>query len=44
MIYETGFKFWDQGAATALTVVLLAILAFLALLQFAFASRRVHYQ
>ncbi|MFO1150877.1 MAG: sugar ABC transporter permease [Alsobacter sp.] len=44
MIYETGFKFWDQGAATALTVVLLAILAFLALVQFAFASRRVHYQ
>lgn len=44
MIYETGFKFWDQGAATALTVVLLLILAALALLQFAFASRRVHYQ
>jgi sn-glycerol 3-phosphate transport system permease protein len=44
MIYETGFKFWDQGAATALTVVLLIILAGLALLQFAFASRRVHYQ
>jgi sn-glycerol 3-phosphate transport system permease protein len=43
-IYETGFKFWDQGYATALTIVLLAILALLALVQFFTAGRRVHYQ
>jgi sn-glycerol 3-phosphate transport system permease protein len=44
MIYDTGFKFWDQGAATALTVVLLGVLSSLALMQFLFARRRVHYQ
>jgi hypothetical protein len=44
MIYDTGFKFWDQGAATALTVVLLGVLSSLALIQFLFARRRVHYQ
>ncbi len=44
MIYDTGFKFWDQGLATALTVVLLAVLSALALMQFLFARRRVHYQ
>jgi sn-glycerol 3-phosphate transport system permease protein len=44
MIYETGFKFWDQGAATALTMVLLGVLSALALLQFLIAGRRVHYQ
>ncbi len=43
MIYETGFKFWDQGAATALGR-LLSVLSGLALLQFLFARRRVHYQ
>jgi sn-glycerol 3-phosphate transport system permease protein len=43
-IYEIGFKFWDQGAATALTVVLLAVLATLAAAQFLIAGRRVHYQ
>jgi len=43
-IYEIGFKFWDQGYATALTMVLLAILAGLALFQFLTAGRKVHYQ
>ncbi|SKA39386.1 sn-glycerol 3-phosphate transport system permease protein [Enhydrobacter aerosaccus] len=43
-IYEIGFKFWDQGAATALTMVLLALLGLLALAQFLFAGRKVHYQ
>ena len=33
-IYEIGFKFWDRGYATALTMVLLAILGLLALVQF----------
>jgi len=43
-IYETGFKYWDTGYAAALTVVLLAILAVLALLQFGVLERRTHYQ
>ena len=43
-IYETGFKFWDSGYAAALTAVLLAILALLALLQFGLLERRTHYQ
>jgi len=43
-IYEIGFKFWDQGYATALTMVLLAILGALAFVQFLTAGRRVHYQ
>jgi sn-glycerol 3-phosphate transport system permease protein len=43
-IYEVGFKFWDQGYATALTMVLLAILGSLALVQFLTAGRKVHYQ
>jgi sn-glycerol 3-phosphate transport system permease protein len=43
-IYETGFKFWDGGYAAALTVVLLAILAAIAVLQFVVLERRTHYQ
>jgi sn-glycerol 3-phosphate transport system permease protein len=43
-IYETGFKYWDAGYAAALTAVLLAILAALALLQFGLLERRTHYQ
>lgn len=43
-IYEVGFKFWDLGYAAALTVVLLAILALLALLQFGVLERRIHYR
>jgi sn-glycerol 3-phosphate transport system permease protein len=43
-IYEIGFKFWDQGYATALTMVLLAVLGLLALVQFLTAGRKVHYQ
>ncbi len=43
-LYEIGFKFWDQGQATALTMVLLALLCLMALLQFAMAGRKVHYQ
>jgi sn-glycerol 3-phosphate transport system permease protein len=43
-IYETGFKFWDSGYAAALTVVLLAVLAAVALGQYAFLERRVHYR
>lgn len=43
-IYETGFRYWDAGYAAALTAVLLAILAGLALLQFGTLERRTHYQ
>ncbi len=43
-IYQTGFGFWDSGYAAALTVVLLAILALIALFQFGYADKRVHYR
>ncbi|MGE0749491.1 MAG: carbohydrate ABC transporter permease [Variibacter sp.] len=43
-IYEVGFKFWDSAYAAALTVVLLALLAAVALGQYLFLERRVHYR
>jgi len=43
-IYEVGFKFWDLAYASALTMLLLVILALLAIGQFVFLERRVHYQ
>jgi len=43
-LYEVGFKFWDQGLASALTVVLLFILALVGLLQFFLLDRRTHYR
>jgi sn-glycerol 3-phosphate transport system permease protein len=43
-IYEIGFKFWDTAYAATLTSVLLASLALLALGQFLFFERRIHYQ
>jgi sn-glycerol 3-phosphate transport system permease protein len=43
-IYEIGFRFWDPAYAAALTMVLLAILGLLALAQFGFLERRVHYR
>ena len=43
-IYQTGFSFWDTGYAAALTTVLLAILALIALFQFGFADKKVHYR
>jgi len=43
-LYEVGFKFWDTAYAAALTVVLLAVLASVALLQFFVLDRKVHYQ
>jgi sn-glycerol 3-phosphate transport system permease protein len=43
-IYEIGFKFWDTSYAATLTVVLLAVLAAVAIGQFLFLERRVHYQ
>ncbi|MEM9439011.1 MAG: sugar ABC transporter permease [Pseudomonadota bacterium] len=43
-IYEVAFKFWDTGYASALTVVLLVILATIAIGQFIYMDRRVHYR
>jgi len=43
-IYAIGFRFWDSAYAAALTMVLLALLAAVALAQFWFLERRVHYQ
>ena len=43
-IYEIGFRFWDSAYAGALTMVLLALLASVALVQFWFVERKVHYQ
>jgi sn-glycerol 3-phosphate transport system permease protein len=43
-VYTIGFSFWDTGYAAAATVVLLAVLGLLALLQYGFIERRVHYR
>ncbi|HRK18840.1 MAG TPA: sugar ABC transporter permease [Hyphomicrobiaceae bacterium] len=43
-IYTVGFSFWDTGYAAALTVVLLAILAAIAFIQYGVLERRVHYR
>ena len=43
-LYQVGFNFWDTGYAAALTVVLLAFLAAIALFQFGYADKRVHYR
>jgi sn-glycerol 3-phosphate transport system permease protein len=43
-IYEVAFSFLDQSYASTLTVVLLAILAVIAICQFVFLDKRIHYQ
>jgi sn-glycerol 3-phosphate transport system permease protein len=43
-LYEVGFKFWDTAYASAITVVLLVILASVALVQFFVLDKKVHYQ
>lgn len=43
-IYRTAFSFWDMPAASAMTVVLLVILAAIALLKFNLLDKRAHYQ
>ncbi|MFJ5158646.1 carbohydrate ABC transporter permease [Pantoea sp. NPDC088449] len=43
-IYRTAFSFWNMPAAAAMTVVLLAILAALALFKFNLLDKRAHYQ
>jgi sn-glycerol 3-phosphate transport system permease protein len=43
-LYEVGFKFWDTAYAAAITVVLVAVLAAVALVQFFVLDKRVHYR
>ena len=43
-IYEVAFGFWDTAYASTLTVVLLLILSVLAVSQFQYLEKRVHYQ
>jgi len=43
-LYEVGFKFWDTAYASALTVVLVAVLASTALFQFFVLDKRIHYK
>ncbi|MCU6711742.1 sugar ABC transporter permease [Paenibacillus sp. J5C_2022] len=43
-IYETAFSFWDQGMASALTTVMIALLLIIAALQFFGFDRKIHYR
>ena len=43
-IYQVAFSFFDTAYAATLTVVLLALLAGLAIVQFQLVERRVHYR
>ena len=43
-LFTVGFSFWDTGYAAAITVVLLAVLASVALFQFFVLDRKVHYR
>lgn len=43
-IYELGFRFWDTASASALTVILLGLLALVAAFQFLLVEKRVHYR
>ncbi|MFP4303814.1 MAG: carbohydrate ABC transporter permease [Rhodosalinus sp.] len=43
-IYEQGFRFWDTSYASALTVVMVVILAIVGIGQFFLLDRKVHYR
>jgi sn-glycerol 3-phosphate transport system permease protein len=43
-IYQVAFSFFDTAYAATLTVVLLALLAGLAIVQFLLVEKRVHYR
>ncbi|MEP4032258.1 sugar ABC transporter permease [Roseibium polysiphoniae] len=43
-IYEVAFRFWETGYAATLTVALLLLLSALAIGQFFFFDRKVHYK
>lgn len=42
-IYETAFSFWDQGVASTLTVVMIAVLLLFAALNFLGLDKKIHY-
>ncbi|AKL95904.1 ABC-type sugar transport system, permease component [Clostridium aceticum] len=42
-IYETAFKFWDQGVASALTVIMLVIMVIIASIQFFGLDKKIYY-
>ena len=43
-IYEVAFEYWDTASASAMTVVILLILSLLAIGQFFWLDRKVHYK
>lgn len=43
-IYEHAFTFWDQGMASALTVVMIVLMLVIAALQFFGLDRKIHYK
>jgi sn-glycerol 3-phosphate transport system permease protein len=43
-LYEIGFSFWDTGYASALTMVIVAVLVGATLVQFFVLDRKVHYR
>jgi len=43
-IYQTAFAFWNSGGAAALTVIMLTVMLFIALLQFFVLDKRTHYE
>jgi sn-glycerol 3-phosphate transport system permease protein len=43
-IYEVAFSFFDEAYAATLTVVLLSVLAIVAIGQFIFLEKRIHYR
>lgn len=43
-IYEQAFTFWDQGMASALTIVMVGLLLLAAALQFFGLDKKIHYQ
>lgn len=42
-IYETAFSFWDQGMASALTIVMVVLLLLVAAFQFFGMDKKIHY-
>ena len=43
-IYEVAFNYWDTAYAATLTVVMLVILMTVAIGQFFFLDKKVHYK
>lgn len=43
-IYQTAFAFWNNGMAATLTVIMLAVMLFIATLQFFVLDKRTHYE